>query len=292
MGPNFPDPSVDVEGEGLGSGLRHQETMGCVMAQIRSEGALIQSIDPPLLTGKELSDQHYIVLPLWSSISSTFKSSDDKAADDKPRDDTELKNRDLDELCGMKGIKKEYSNARTPQQNRVAERKKKTLIKVTPKLLHLYAVKRIFSDYAGANLERKSTTGGCQFFGKRLISWQCKKQIIIATSTTEAQYVAAANCYGQVLWIQNQMIDYGFNFMNTKIYIDNESTFCIVKNPLYHSKTKHIEIKNHFIRDSYEKKHIQVLKIHTDDNVADLSTKSFDVSRFNFLKANIGMLNL
>ncbi|GJS76503.1 putative ribonuclease H-like domain-containing protein [Tanacetum coccineum] len=176
---------------------------------------------------------------------------------------------------------------------------------VTPKTSHLHAVKRIFrylkgqpklglwyprdspfdleafsnSDYAGASLDRKSTTGGCQFLGKRLISWQCKKQTIVANSTTEAEYVAAANCCGQVLWIQNQMLDYGFNFMNTKIHIDNESTICIVKNLVFHSKTKHIEIRHHFIRDSYEKKLIQVIKIHTDHNVADLLTKAFDVSR-------------
>ncbi|GJS36088.1 putative ribonuclease H-like domain-containing protein [Tanacetum coccineum] len=149
---------------------------------------------------------------------------------------------------------------------------------VTPKVSHLHAVKRIFrylkgqpklglwyprdspfnleaffdSDYAGASLDRKSTTG--------------------------AKYVAAANCYAQVLWIQNQMLDYGFNFMNTKIHIDNESTICIVKNLVFHSKTKHIEIRHHFIRDSYEKKLIQVIKIHTDHNVADLLTKAFDVS--------------
>ncbi|GKE27119.1 hypothetical protein Tco_1442503, partial [Tanacetum coccineum] len=110
-------------------------------------------------------------------------------------------------------------------------------------------------------------------------SWQCKKQKIVATSTIKAEYVAAANCYGQVLWIQNQMLDYGFNFINTKIYIDNESTICIVKNLVFHFKTKHIEIRHHFIRDAYEKKLIQVLKIHTDDNVADLLTKAFDVSR-------------
>nr|GFA18673.1 putative ribonuclease H-like domain-containing protein [Tanacetum cinerariifolium] len=148
------------------------------------------------------------------------------------------------------------------------------------------------SDYAGANLDRKSTTRGCQFLGRRLISWQCKKHTIVATSTTEAEYVAAAHCCGQVLWIQNQLLDYGFNFMNIKIYIDNESTICIVKNPVFHSKTKHIEIRHHFIRDAYEKKLIQVLKIHTDDNVADLLTKAFDVSRFNFLVVNIGLLNL
>ncbi|GJY87866.1 putative ribonuclease H-like domain-containing protein [Tanacetum coccineum] len=179
---------------------------------------------------------------------------------------------------------------------------------VTPKVSHLHAVKKIFrylkgqpklglwyprdspfdlkafsdSDYVGASLDRKSTTGGYQFLGKRLISWQCKKQTIIANSTTEAKYVAAANCCGQVLWIQNQMLDYGYNFMNTKIYVDNESTIYIVKNPVFHSKTKHTEIRHHFIRDSYEKKLIQVIKIHTDHNVADLLTKAFDVSSDEF----------
>ncbi|GJY82686.1 hypothetical protein Tco_0496062 [Tanacetum coccineum] len=166
---------------------------------------------------------------------------------------------------------------------------------VTPKASTFKLLSKNFldtdSDYAGANLDRKSTTGGCQFLGRRLITWQCKKQTIVATSTTEAEYVAAASCCGQVLWIQNQMLDYGFNFMNTKIYIDNESTICIVKNPVYHSKTKHIAIRHHFIRDAYEKKLIQVLKIHTDDNVADLLTKAFDVSRFQFLVVSIGMIN-
>ncbi|GJY67206.1 hypothetical protein Tco_0469444 [Tanacetum coccineum] len=186
---------------------------------------------------------------------------------------------------------------------------------VTPKTSHLNAVKRIFkylkgkpnlglwyprespfdleafsdSDYGGSNLDRKSTTGGCQFLGQRLISWQCKKQTIVATSTTEAEYVAAANCCGQVLWVQNQLLDYGFNFMNTKIHIDNESTICIVKNPVYHSKTKHIEIRHHFIRDCYEKKLISVEKIHTDLNVADLLTKPFDGPRFNFLVTAIAI---
>ncbi|GKB83941.1 putative ribonuclease H-like domain-containing protein [Tanacetum coccineum] len=110
------------------------------------------------------------------------------------------------------------------------------------------------SDYAGASLDRKSTTEGCQFLGSRLISCQCKKQTVVANSTTEAEYVAAASCSRQILWIQNQMLDYGYNFMNTKIFIDNESTICIVKNPVFYSKTKHIEIRHSFIRDSNEKK--------------------------------------
>ncbi|GJW85571.1 putative ribonuclease H-like domain-containing protein [Tanacetum coccineum] len=189
---------------------------------------------------------------------------------------------------------------------------------VTLKASHLNAVKRIFrylkhqpklglwyprdspfeleaysdSDYGGASLDRKSTTGGCQFLGRRLISWQCKKQTIMANSTTEAEYVAAANCCGQVLWIQNQMMDYGFNFMNTKIHIDNESTISVIKNPVAHSRTKHIEIRFHFIRDCYEKRLIEVIKIHTDSNVVDLLTKGFDVTRFNFLVVSIGLLNL
>nr|GFB38788.1 putative ribonuclease H-like domain-containing protein [Tanacetum cinerariifolium] len=66
-----------------------------------------------------------------------------------------------------------------------------------------------YSDYGGASQDRKSTTRGSQFLGRRLISWQCKKQTIVATSTTEAEYVAAASCCGQVLWIQNQLLDYG-----------------------------------------------------------------------------------
>nr|GFC20544.1 uncharacterized mitochondrial protein AtMg00810-like [Tanacetum cinerariifolium] len=133
---------------------------------------------------------------------------------------------------------------------------------VTPTVSHLHAVKRIFrylkgkpnlglwypkdspfdlvaysdSDYAGASLDRKSTTGGCQFLRSRLISWQCKKQTVVATSSTEAEYVAGASCCAQVLWIQNQMLDYGYNFMHTIIYIDNSSTICIIKNPVLHSK--------------------------------------------------------
>ncbi|GKB28000.1 putative ribonuclease H-like domain-containing protein [Tanacetum coccineum] len=133
---------------------------------------------------------------------------------------------------------------------------------VQPKVSHMFAVKRIFrylkgrpklglwypkdspfileafsdSDYAGASLDRKSTTGGCQFLGSRLISWQCKKQTVVANSTTEAEYIAASQCCGQVLWIQNQLLDYGYNFMQTKIHVDNESVICVVKNHVYHSK--------------------------------------------------------
>ncbi|KAI3677784.1 hypothetical protein L6452_37054 [Arctium lappa] len=173
---------------------------------------------------------------------------------------------------------------------------------VRPKQSHYQAVKRIFrylegqprlglwyphdssfdllaysdSDLGGANLDRKSTSGGCQFLGARLVSWQCKKQTTVSTSTTEAEYIATASCCSQVLWIQNQMLDYGVTFLHTPIFIDNSSAISIVNNPVKHSKTKHIEIRYHFIRDCNEKKLIQVVKVHTDNQFADLFTKAFD----------------
>nr|GEV32007.1 uncharacterized mitochondrial protein AtMg00810-like [Tanacetum cinerariifolium] len=128
---------------------------------------------------------------------------------------------------------------------------------VTPKVSHLHAVKMIFrylkgkphlglwylkdspfdlvaysdSDYAGASLDRKYTTEGCQFLGSRLISWQCKKQTVIATSSTEAEYVAGASCCAQVLWIQNQMLDYGLYmdlFGPTFVKILNKKSYGLV----------------------------------------------------------------
>ncbi|GJV45926.1 ribonuclease H-like domain-containing protein, partial [Tanacetum coccineum] len=83
----------------------------------------------------------------------------------------------------------------------------------------------------------------------------------------------------KVLWLQNQLLNCGYNFMKKKIHVDNESAICVVKKPVYHSKTKHIEIRHHFIRDSYEKKLIEMMKIHANYNVADLLTKAFDVTR-------------
>ncbi|GKC73888.1 hypothetical protein Tco_1119771 [Tanacetum coccineum] len=155
---------------------------------------------------------------------------------------------------------------------------------VTVKVSHVHAVKRIFrylkgkptlglwypkdspmdliaysdSNYAGASIDKKYTTRGCQFLGSRLVSWKCKIQTIMANLTTEAEYIAASYCCRQVLWLQNRLLDNGYNFMRTKIHINNKSTISVIKNPVSHSKTKHIEIRFHFIRDSYEKKLIKM----------------------------------
>nr|GEV32228.1 hypothetical protein [Tanacetum cinerariifolium] len=123
----------------------------------------------------------------------------------------------------------------------------------------------LYSDYAGASLDKKSTIGGCHFLGSRLMSWQCKKQTIVANSTTEVEYIATSNYCGQVLWLQDQLLDYGYNFMHTKIHVDNESAICVVKNHVYHLKTKHIEIRHHFIRKSLKLKGYLI-----NDGYADL----------------------
>ncbi|GJR92763.1 hypothetical protein Tco_0264937 [Tanacetum coccineum] len=156
---------------------------------------------------------------------------------------------------------------------------------------HLHALRRIFRYFKGQPKLGLWYPRDSPYYLEAFSDSDYTRASLDRKSTTRAEYVAAANCCGQVLWIQNQMLDYEFNFMNTKIYIDNKSTICIMKNPVFHSKTKHIEIRHHFIRDSYEKRLIQVIKIHTDHNVTDLLTKAFDVFRFNFLVASIGMLN-
>jgi hypothetical protein len=175
-----------------------------------------------------------------------------------------------------------------------------------PKECHLKAVKRILcylkgrpnlglwypyeddfsliafsdSDYGGCNADKKSTTGGCQFLGSRLVSWQCKKQATVSVSSAEAEYIAAASCCSQVLWIQHQLRDYGLILINTPIHIDNSAAVCIIRNPVQHTKTKHIDIRFHFIRDCYEKHLINLIQIETLKQNADILTKAFPKSRF------------
>jgi hypothetical protein len=146
------------------------------------------------------------------------------------------------------------------------------------------------SNYGGNDGDRKSTSGGCQFLGDRLVSWQCKKQPTVATSTAEAEYVAASACCSQVIWMQHQLLDYGLSFTHTPIFCDNDAARKIVKNPVQHSKTKHIDIKMHFIRDCYDRGLITMEQVHTDDNTADIFTKPFKLDRFNHLVSLLKMI--
>jgi hypothetical protein len=147
------------------------------------------------------------------------------------------------------------------------------------------------ADFGGCPINRKSTSGGVQFMGNRLVSWQCKKQQSVSLSTCEAEYIAASSCCSQVLWIQQQLRDYGLNFSQTPIMVDNNSAISITNNPVQHSRTKHIDIRHHFIRDCAEKHLIDVVRVDTDDNLADLFTKTFDRTRIEDLVRRIGMIN-
>nr|KAJ0217090.1 hypothetical protein LSAT_V11C300105640 [Lactuca sativa] len=150
-----------------------------------------------------------------------------------------------------------------------------------PKESHLMAVKH-----------KKSTSGGCHFLGNRLISWSSKKQTSVAISTAEAEYVAAGRCCAQLLWIQNQLLDYGIKFSKTPIYCDNTSAIQITQNPVQHSKTKHIEIRHHFIRDNVEKGKVVLEHVKTSEQLADIFTKALDSQTTAYIIGELGMISL
>ncbi|GJY30693.1 putative reverse transcriptase, RNA-dependent DNA polymerase [Tanacetum coccineum] len=168
-----------------------------------------------------------------------------------------------------------------------------------PKTSHLEAVKRIFryikgtthlglwypkgtgietvvyadSDHAGDYVDRKSTSGICTFVGCCLTSWFSKKQTALAISTTEAEYVSARKACQQALWMKQALIDYDIRLDDVPIMCDNKGAIDLSKNPVQHSRTKHIEIRHHFLRDNVQKGHISIEKVPSVDNIADILTK-------------------
>ncbi|GJZ05222.1 retrovirus-related pol polyprotein from transposon TNT 1-94 [Tanacetum coccineum] len=156
-----------------------------------------------------------------------------------------------------------------------------------PKTSHLEAVKRIFryikgtthlglwypkgsdietivyvdSDHAGDYVDRKSTSGVCTFMGYCLTSWFSKKQTALAISTTEAEYVSAGKACQQALWMKQALIDYGVRLDDIPIMCDNKGAIDLSKNPVQHSRTKHIEIRHHFLRDNVQKGNISIEKV-------------------------------
>ncbi|GJV69162.1 retrovirus-related pol polyprotein from transposon TNT 1-94 [Tanacetum coccineum] len=105
------------------------------------------------------------------------------------------------------------------------------------------------SDYDGCNMDRKSTSGVCQLLGSKLVCWSAKKQQSVAMSSAEAEYVAAARCCASILWMKSQLSDYEIICEKVPIICDNTSSIAISNNPFLHSRTKHIDIRYHFIRD-------------------------------------------
>jgi hypothetical protein len=146
------------------------------------------------------------------------------------------------------------------------------------------------SDYARCKVDRKSTSGTCQFLGRSLVSWSSKKQTSIALSIAEAEYVAAGQCCAQLLWMRQTLRDFGYNLSNS-LLCDNESAIRMADNPVEHSHTKHIDIRNHFLRDHQQKGDIEVFHISTENQLADIFTKLLDEKTFCRLRSELNVLD-
>ncbi|GJR76227.1 hypothetical protein Tco_0088592 [Tanacetum coccineum] len=185
-----------------------------------------------------------------------------------------------------------------------------------PKTSHLKAVKRIFryikgtthlglwypkgtnieivvyadSDHTGDYVDKKSTSGSYMFVRCCLTSWFLKKQTVLAISTTEAEYVSAKKAYQQALWMKQALIDYDIRLDDVPIMCDNKGVIDLSKNPMQHSRTKHVEIRHHFLRDNVQKEHISIKKVSSVDNIADILTKPLKHESFNYLCLGLGMM--
>ena len=147
------------------------------------------------------------------------------------------------------------------------------------------------SDFAGWKLDRKSTSGTCHLLGSSLISWHSKKQACVALSTAEAEYIAAGSCCPQILWLKQQLADFGLKMSKVPLMCDNASAINLTKNQIQHSRTTHIEIRHHFIRDHVSNGDCEVKFIETKLQLADIFTKPLPKERFFFLRNELGILD-
>ncbi|GJT26880.1 retrovirus-related pol polyprotein from transposon TNT 1-94 [Tanacetum coccineum] len=148
------------------------------------------------------------------------------------------------------------------------------------------------ADHAGCQDSRRSTSGSAQFLGDRLVSWSSKKQRSTAISTTEAEYIAMSGCCAQILWMRSQLKDYGFDFNKIPLYCDNKSAIALCCNNVQHSRSKHIDIRHHFIREQVENRVVELYFVETNYQLADILTKALPRERFEFLLPRLGMKSL
>jgi hypothetical protein len=141
-------------------------------------------------------------------------------------------------------------------------------------------------NYAGCKVDRKSTSGTCQFLGRSLVSWSSKKQ-----TSVEVEYVAAGQCCAQLLWMRQTLWDFGSNLSKVPLLCDNESAICLADNPVEHSHTKHIDIRHHFLRDHQQRVDIVIYHISTENQLADIFTKTLDEKRFCRLLSELNVLD-
>nr|GEU45804.1 hypothetical protein [Tanacetum cinerariifolium] len=145
------------------------------------------------------------------------------------------------------------------------------------------------ADHAGCIDSCKSTSGGIQFLGDKLVSWMSKKQNCTAMSTAEAEYVALSTSCAQVMWMRTQLQDYGFNYNKIQLYCDSQSAISISCNPVQHSRTKHIHTQYHFIKEQVENGIIELYFVKTEYQLVDMFTKALPKDRFKYLVRRIGM---
>ena len=149
------------------------------------------------------------------------------------------------------------------------------------------------TDWAGNIVDdKKSTSRGCFYVGNNLVSWMSKKQNSILLSTTKVEHITASSYCTKLLWMQKLLHDYGICQEHLTIYCDNTSAINISKNPVQHSRTKHIEIRHHFITELVEDSTLTLEFIHTNDQKTDLFTKPLDNKRFEFLRQNIDVISM
>nr|GEW82871.1 hypothetical protein [Tanacetum cinerariifolium] len=146
---------------------------------------------------------------------------------------------------------------------------------------HLIAVKRIFR-YLKDTLTWDSG-------GDKLVSWSSKKQDCTSMSSAEAEYVSLSTCCTQVLWMRTQLTDYGFHFDKIPMYFDSKAAIAISCNPVQHSRTKHIDVRYHFIKEKVEKGIIELFFVRTEYQLADMFTKALSEDRFKYLVRRLGM---
>nr|GEV13776.1 retrotransposon protein, putative, Ty1-copia subclass [Tanacetum cinerariifolium] len=159
-----------------------------------------------------------------------------------------------------------------------------------PKGIIIETVVYADSDHAGDYVDRKSTSGICTFVGCCLTSWFSKKKIALVISTTKAEYVSTEKACQQALWMKQALVDYDVRLDDVPIMCDNKGVINLSKNPLQHSRTKHIEIRDHFLRDNVQKGHISIEKVSSVDNIADILTKPLKRESFNYLHLSLGMM--
>ncbi|GKA04043.1 retrovirus-related pol polyprotein from transposon TNT 1-94 [Tanacetum coccineum] len=146
------------------------------------------------------------------------------------------------------------------------------------------------SDHVGCLDTRKSTSGEIQFLGgDKLVNWSSKKQDCTLMSSAEAKYVSLSACCAQFLWLRTQLTDYGFYFDKIPMYCDFQTPIAISCNPVQHSRTKHIDVRYHFIKEHVEKGIVELFFVGPEYQLADLFTKALPEDMFKYLVRRLGM---